>query len=35
MEITVKDNKIALKKDYLTNGEVNYIVSEVLKIYND
>lgn len=35
MEITVKGNKITLKKDYLTNGEVNYIVSEVLKIYND
>ena len=35
MEITVKGNKITLKKDYLTNGEVNYIVGEVLKIYND
>lgn len=35
MEITVKGNKITLKKDYLTNGEVNYIVSEVLKIYNN
>ena len=34
MEITVKGNKITLKKDYLTNGEVNYIVGEVLKIYN-
>ena len=35
MEITVKGNKITLKKDYLTNGEVNYIVGELLKIYND
>ena len=35
MEITVKGNKITLKKDYLTNGEVNYIVGEVLKIYDN
>lgn len=35
MEITVKGNKIKLKKDYLTNGEVNYIVEEVLKIYDN
>lgn len=35
MEITVKGNKIKLVKDYLTNGEVNYIVSEVLKIYDN
>ena len=34
MEITVKNEKIKLKQDYLTNGEVNYIVGEVLKIYN-
>lgn len=34
MEITVKNEKITLKKDYLTNGEVNYIVGEVLKIYD-
>jgi len=34
MEITVKNEKIKLKKDYLTNGEVNYILGEVLKIYN-
>lgn len=33
MEITVKQTKITLTKDYLTNGEVNYIVSEALKIY--
>lgn len=32
--ITVKEKKITLKKDYLTNGEVNYIVGEVLKIYD-
>ena len=35
MEITVKNEKIKLKKDYLTNGEVNYIVGEVLKIYDN
>ena len=35
MEITVKGNKITLKKNYLTNGEVNYIVGEVLKIYDN
>lgn len=35
MKITVKDNQITLKKDYLTNGEVNYILGEVLKIYNE
>lgn len=34
MEITVKNEKIKLKQDYLTNGEVNYILGEVLKIYN-
>lgn len=34
MEVTVKNEKIKLKKDYLTNGEVNYILSEVLKIYS-
>ncbi|MGN0966350.1 MAG: hypothetical protein ACI4OP_01975 [Candidatus Coprovivens sp.] len=34
MEITVKDNKIALKKDYLTNGEVAQIVKIALGIYN-
>lgn len=34
MEITVKGNKVVLQKDYLTNGEVNYILNEVLKIYN-
>lgn len=33
MKITVKDKEIELAKDYLTNGEVNYIVTEVLKIY--
>lgn len=33
-EITVKDKVFKLKKDYLTNIEVNYIVSEVLKLYN-
>ena len=34
MEITVKNEKIKLKQDYLTNGEVNYMLGEVLKIYN-
>lgn len=34
MEITVKGNKIALKKDYLTNGEVTQIVKIALGIYN-
>ena len=34
MEIKVKDKTVVLKKDYLTNGEVNYIVEEVLKIYD-
>lgn len=34
MEIKVKNKTINLKKDYLTNGEVNYIVEEVLKIYD-
>lgn len=33
-EITVKNEVFKLKKDYLTNIEVNYIVSEVLKLYN-
>lgn len=32
-EITVKDKVYKLKKDYLTNGEVNYIVSSVIDIY--
>ena len=35
MEIKVKEETIKLKKDFLTNGEVNYIVSEVLKLYNE
>ena len=35
MEITVKNEKVNLKRDYITNGEVNYIISEVLKIYNE
>lgn len=34
MEINVKNEKIKLKKDHLTNGEVNYMIGEVLKIYN-
>lgn len=34
MEITVKGNKITLKKDYLTNGEVIQIVKIALGIYN-
>lgn len=34
MEITVKGNKITLKKDYLTNGEVTQIVKIALGIYN-
>ena len=34
MEIEVKGNKIELSKSFLTNGEVNYIITEVLKIYN-
>lgn len=34
MEIEVKGQKIKLKKDYLTNGEVNYIVVNVLELYN-
>jgi len=33
MKITVKDKEIELVRDYLTNGEVNYIVSTVLKMY--
>lgn len=33
MNITVKDTEIILKKDYLTNSEVNYIVATVLKLY--
>lgn len=34
MEITVKGNKITLKKDYLTNGEVAQIVKIALEIHN-
>lgn len=34
MKITVRDTEINLKKDYLTNSEVNYIVEEVLKLYD-
>lgn len=34
MEIIVKGNTVKLKRDYLTNGEVNYILEEVLKLYN-
>jgi len=33
MELNIKGEKIKLKKDYLTNGEVNYIVSEALNIF--
>lgn len=33
-EIIVKDETIKLKKDYLTNGEVNYMVKTALEIYN-
>lgn len=35
MELNIKGENIKLKKDYLTNGEVNYIVSEALQIYMD
>lgn len=34
MKITVRDTEINLKKDYLTNSEVNYIVEAVLKLYD-
>ena len=34
MEITVKNEKIKLKKDYLTNGEVTQIVKIALEIHN-
>lgn len=33
MKITVKNTEVILKKDYLTNGEVNYIVETVLGLY--
>lgn len=35
MEIKLKEQNIKLKKDYLTNGEVNYILSEVFKLYDE
>lgn len=33
-EIIVKGETIKLKKDYLTNGEINYMVKTALEIYN-
>lgn len=35
MEIKIKDNVIKLKKDFLTNVEVNYIIKESLSSYMD
>lgn len=35
MEIIINEKKIKLKKNYLTNAEVNFIVSEALKTYID
>lgn len=34
-EITIKEQTIKLKKDYLTNDEVNYMITEALEAYKE